>query len=256
MADLDQPHNTSRPGPAKFDVFQFGEDTAKYLLKPDVQFERPWIAVPGGDAFIFPAGVEGFEYNGTAEIALHKYLGDDEIDVSMTHRDEPHFTINGQFPGKTSVNNMLACKAVIAANTPERGKILHLPFILPRIQYVVIQDYNFSHSEDDRTETIAYRIQFLKIGVGKRISPGEPDPPSPNPDTQPVKDPKGKDQKQFVVKQGFQTLRKIAKKVYNNPDKWLVLFNKNHKRLEKIGINKHVAPNNMLPIGFIIYYSK
>ena len=251
MSSVEGPHNTSRPGIARPDTFQFGEDSARYLLQPDVQFERPWLSVPGGETFIFPAGVEGFEHSGTAEIAIHKYLGDDEIDISMVHRDEPAFSLTGQFPGKTSVNNMLACKAVCASKTPERGKILHLPFIMPRIQYVVVRDYNFAHSEDDRTETIAYRLSFLKIGVGRRISPGEPDLPSPNPETQ---QPVGDSQRLFRVRQGYRTLRAVSKKVYGNPDKWIKLFNLNQSKLNKLGITKREAPTALIPLGTMLKY--
>ena len=82
------------------------DDTAHYILKPDLQFYRPWLASPGvgasGIAFVWPLGIEGFTLASTAELGIHKYIGDNDIDIEIVYPDEYHITLNGIFPGKTA----------------------------------------------------------------------------------------------------------------------------------------------------------
>jgi hypothetical protein len=257
----DGPHNTARPPLVlttpghQGETFDIGDDPARYLATPEAMFERPWLSAPGSDvdAFVWPLGTEGFRYSGSSEYGIHKYIGDDEIEVNVIHRDEPHFELNGIFPGNTAPANMRALVAVIRADTTDNGKILHLPYILPTQQWVAVTDYSFSHEEGDRTKTIAYTISFLRMRAGKKQGTG---PPNTDPGANPTSgnDTRGDDVSVFVVKEGFRTLRAIAKKVYGSVEEWTKLFNKNEKKLKDKGITRSEAATHQLPLGMKITF--
>lgn len=211
-------------------------------------FERPWLMVPGGAAYVWPLGTEGFTLTGLTDVAIHKYIGDDEIDVNVMHRDEPRFEMSGLMPGNTAVDNMNSLLEVLRAPTPDRGKILFIPYAFPRQQMVVPLDWNFTHDESDRTRSIAYTVSFLRLGAGRRRGPGaENQNPSANP--APGSSNAGDSARTFTVKDGFRTLRAISKKVYGDPDKWTKLYNLNEKKLKNKGITKQEAATHKLPEG-------
>src|SRR5688500_16933540 len=105
MTHIPYKHNTAKPPPAISlkhgiaNLDQVVEDTAQYLLDPDDDFARPYLAIPGGRAFVWPLGVEGFELVDQAELGRHKYLGEIEIDIDVTHKAETMITLSGIFPG-------------------------------------------------------------------------------------------------------------------------------------------------------------
>lgn len=228
------------------------EDTAKYILDPDDDFARPYIAIPGGAAFVWPVGVEGFEVEDQAELGRHKYLGEIELDVDVIHKAETTITLSGTFPGWTSVENMQALRAVFFADTPERGKILHLPDILPNLQYVVAERGSFSHAQDDRTMDISYTFTVVKVGTGKRapnVGPTQPDSGRNN-------SPRGRGTRRYRATSNVNTLRKIARAVYKSEKRWTELYaiKQNAAWFDKRDIPSHRAPDYRLPLGTAIYY--
>jgi len=216
-------HNTVRPplspairhGGVKS---RFIDDSAKYILMPDVDFARPYLAVPGGDSFVWPLGVEGFDIQTSSQLGLHKYLGEIELDVSITHLAEKHIVLSGVFPGWTSDANMRALQSVYEADTPENGKILSLPGIFTNFNFVVGETLSFSRDPESRVQDINYSVSFIKVGLGKRIPPS-PDRPPPG-----GKGRRGRKQHFFTVNSRYYTLRMIARKLWHNANRWSDLY--------------------------------
>lgn len=233
-------------------TFQFGEDTARYTLDPGDEFHRPSIAIPNGAKFVWPVGTEGFRYSSNAALGIHRYIGDDEIEVSVIYRDEPHIELSGVFPGHTAATHMHNLREILEAKTPDNGKLLSLPHLFPRIQYVAAESWDFTHDPEDRTRSVAYTISFLKIGVGRRILAPKPDEPDQNPvpDAQPGR--------YFIVKDKYRTLRSISKKVYRDEKKWHRIHSLNKKKLDKYFKTNHIPnykyPWHKLPLGMKLKY--
>lgn len=226
------------------------QDTARYLVDPDDEFARPFLSVPGGNVFIWPLGTEGFEIVDTAELGKHKYLGDIELDVDVTHRGERSITLSGIFPGWTSVQNMQALSEIFYADTPARGKILHLPGILTTYNYVTCSSLRHSHAEDERTMDIAYSLEVVRIGVGPKAKPTGATEPNQG----------GKSSvagtRKFTVTMDENTLREIAADVYGSGARWVDLYaiKKNADFFNNHDVKQHQVPDYRLPNGHIIYY--
>lgn len=226
------------------------DDSAKYLLQPDLDFSRPYLAIPGTPrAFVWPLGIEGFELSGNTTLGIHRYLGEIELDVSIVHKDEMHIRLSGIFPGWTSVENMNALRKIYDADTPERGKILHLPGILPELQYVTGENFTFSHADDERTQDIQYQISFVKHDSRPYRKGERPRKPYPV-----RKRPKGYGRRFFVVTARYNTLRKIAYKLWHNGNRWTELYILNGKWFDKRDIPTHSIPDYRLPRGMKVRY--
>lgn len=226
-----------------------GQDPARRLI-PDSQLfhKRPSIQ-SGNNVFVFPGGVEGFRQNGQALLARHYYIGDDDVDIQVIHLDEAHFELSGVFAGISSVDNMRELKSVIVSPTPDRGKILYLPGLFERIQYVNVENYDFQHDPDDRTHSISYTITFVRTGLGKLIKDPHGKPPIPNPGVKNKN--KGKSHRQVKTQHGRQTLRQIAQFAYHNSNLWTRVLNLNEAKVHKLapGVPRHALPTHRFPIG-------
>ena len=236
-----------------------GQDPAKYLV-PDVNLyhKRPTLQ-SGDNVFVWPIGAEGVRQSGTATLAIHHYIGDDDADVQIIHKDESRIEMTGTFAGITGVDNMAALRLVIRHETSDPGKILFLPGIFERVQFVVVETYDFVHSADDRTHSWDYTISFVRTGAGRRISDPHGAPAPPNPGTRTT--PRGRPTRFITVKTGLRTFRTIAKKVYGNANKWAFLVSKNQQlisdakmSLSDIGIPYFNIPTYQWPLGTKIYY--
>jgi len=232
-----------------------GMDPAR-LLVPDgnLYHKRPYLQ-SGDLVYMWPVGVEGLRHSGTAALAIHRYIGDDDVDVQVVHRDESRIEMTGTFPGITSVDNVAALKLLIRDNTPNAGKILFLPGIFERVQYVVVENYDFVHAADDRTHSFDYTISFIRKGPGKRIADphGKPAPPNPTRKTKP----KGKPSRYAIARSGNQTLKQIANKMYGDANKWKHLADLNATLIADSS-NSNIAyyeiPTHRWPLGTKIYY--
>jgi hypothetical protein len=230
-----------------------GQDSARYLI-PDSQlyFKRPRL-ISGTREFVWPIGVEGFRRSGSALLAIHRPIGHNTSTIQVINKDESRIELTGTFPGRTAKDNMIALIDVIMATTPEKGKVLVMPGIFPREQYVYVENYDFVHDAEDRTHSIAYTITFIREAVGDKIKNVIGKPPVPNPTAK--KKPKGKPARTFTVKDGARTLRAIAQAVYKNPDKWRQIANLNDAYIQKalkpggVQVNAHQLPTFRWPIG-------
>jgi hypothetical protein len=245
-----------------------GLDPAGYLIDPgsvtgpgqhspgQLWNARPYI-VAGNTIFVFPVGVEGFNRAGTATIGSHKYLGDNSVDGVTTHYEEARITLRGTFPGITSHDTMVDCINILRAQTPDTGLVLYAPGVFDREQYVLAETWEFDHTEDDRTHSIEYTITFLRIGEGRAVTDPHGSTPNPNPEKRTIT--KGKPTRLFVVKDGAQTFRAIAQKVYGNSDKWTQLVSINSGQLAEwsrmsgvqayYGLPSYQLPTYRWPIG-------
>lgn len=238
-------------GDKRAGIYGFTNDPAKYLVERR-RFERPTLAVVGGAEFEWPLGVEGIRIAGTAQLAEHLFIGDNAPVVQVMHLDNRRIELTGMFPGLTGSTNVQDLLTVITANAPA-GKVLTLPGSMTfAAQIVQVESYDFSHPEDDRTNSWVYSITLRRVGVGKKV----PKPKvikSPNVPHSTTK-PKGKPAKIFVVRAGVRTLRAVSKSVYKNADRWREIYKKNEKVLNSLHIPLHQLPTKPLPLGMRLHY--
>lgn len=237
------------PSGAKGYIFSRNEDDTRYLMRPDAEFYRPWLATPGGTAFIWPGGIEGFSLTGNATTGIHHSIGSVHTDVQVVYPDEQHIILNGNFMGKTSVENVRAIRSVILQDSTEDGKILALPGVESQLLFVQVINNSFTHDQGDRTRGIAYSIEFIKVRTGRTLK------------TTPLLihksapalaiTPRGKSNTRTTVKQGKQTLRGISAGVHGTfgASSFLDLMSKNTKEIEKTGIPRHKITQVKLPLG-------
>jgi hypothetical protein len=232
------------------------DDSAHYILRPDVEFYRPWIASPavaaGGPAFVWPLGVEGFTIANNADLGIHKYIGTNDIDVEIIFPSERHITMNGIFPGKTAAQQFRALEAVILHPSTVFGKVLCLPLVAERVLYVTVSNYTFSHDQEDRTGTISYSLEFIQQGAGSQIKRKQLRPPKRNPTTK--TSPRGKSGKRRKTTSGT-TLRANAAQVYNDPAEQYTVLGRNLNDLTaQTGLAPHQLAYSPLPPGTTLNY--
>ena len=227
-----------------------GQDPAKYLIPDDfLRHGRPSIS-SGDNVFTFPIGVEGFRRSGQALLARHYYIGDNDVDVQVVHLDEARIELSGVFPGLTAVDNMIELSNLLTSPSPDRGKILFMPGIFERMQYVNIENYNFDHEAGDQTHSINYTISFLRTGLGKKIRDPHGQPPIPNPSVHTTV--RGANtHRTKTVRDGQRTLRQLAKMAYGTAQLWARILILNKTPLEKKlkNVPRHKWPNYRLPLG-------
>jgi hypothetical protein len=176
---------------------------------------------------------------------MHRYLGDIKLDVDVMHKDEFRIVLTGVFPGESSADNMNALREVYDLDTPDNGKILWLPGILPKLQYVVGESFDFSHGADDRFSDIDYTLTVVRVGTGPKVTVTDPVP---------SKSGTSRKARYFASTATVNTLRKIAAKLYRNSSRWGQLYDKNASWFTKRKISLHAVPDYRLPNGTKIYY--
>lgn len=245
---IGDPIDSDKPG-----VFTGGTETHKFLI-PKRRIETPILSVVGGGQFVWEAGLEGLRISGSATIAEHRYLGDNAVVGFVTHRDTGRIEMTGQFSGKTGATNVRDLRQLIMQVTPPGGKILTLPNrVFIKQQLVIVENYDFSHSADDRTDSFDYTVSFLMVGIGKKVRSTKKTRPPSNPQASKAK-PKGKPTRVFTTKNGASTLRAVAKIVYGNAERWRDIYNKNLKLLKSLNIPLHTLPTKTLPYGLKLHY--
>lgn len=247
-----RPETTSgKPAGEKF-VQGSGQDPARYLVfDSNLYHPRPYLT-SGIDTFYWPVGVEGLTDSGNATLSIHRYIGDDDADVQVIHRDESRIEMSGTFPGRHGIRSVQALKTIIRQTTPDIGKVLHLPGIFENVQYVTVENYSFNHGADDRTHSWDYSITFVRMGKGRRVRDPHGKPPPVNPSRKTV--PKGKAGRYVRIKVGQVTFRQIAKKVYGNANKWHQLVDLNLKLVVGTGLPMWKIPTHRWKLGIRIYY--
>lgn len=237
-----------------------GQDPARYLVRDSNLYHRRPSLQSGNLVFVFPVGVEGMRHTGQATLAIHHYFGDDDAEVQILHKDESRIELSGTLPGIRGVESMAALRILIRDTPPDIGKILFLPGIYERVQYVVVESYDFTHAADDRTHSWDYVITFVRTGAGRRLPDPHGKPPPPNPGT--TKTPRGKYTRFWRTGSGgARTFRQISKIVYGSASKWKLLvdlnndlINSERQRLKQDGIASFDIPNFRWSLGTKIYY--
>jgi hypothetical protein len=230
-----------------------GQDPARYVVTMSELYHKRPALIVGDQVFVWPIGTEGFRRTGNATLGIHHYLGDNRVDVHVIHRDEARIEMSGTFPGFTAQDNMVALIQVLTGTTPKKGKILYLPGIFENVQYVTVENYDFSHQEDDRTHSIAYSISFIRTDIGRRALDPHGQPPVPNPWIRKIG--KGESARTVIVRSGVRTLKAVAHRAYGTPNLWhrVVLLNRNtilkYQKKRKIKIPSHKMPTYRWPIG-------
>jgi hypothetical protein len=238
-----------RPG-----VYNNLHDPARLLVER-TRYERPKITA-GPASFEWPLGVEGVTISGTPTLAEHRYLGDKDVVLQVTHADDQRIILTGQFSGLTGTRNMSDLMTVIRAPQPPNGKVLSLPrIVFPNLLYVVIADYSFDHPQEDRNNSWDYTITFRRIAIGKLVKKPKSITSPVNPRTNKGRaKPRGKSSRIFTVHAGGNTLRAVAKLVYGNSNRWNEIYNKNTTTLKKLGVPMHLIPTKRLPYGMKLTY--
>jgi hypothetical protein len=247
--------------------FVYGnKDSAAFLVKDSGRkFQRPWIKA-GGLKYTWPIGIEGFRVSGTMLTALHRYIGDNVAVADTIHFNEGHIEISGMLPGMTSPGSMVKLIDVLMARNK---KTLSLPGVLPKVQYVVVENYDFSHTEDDRTSSITYTISMIRTGnVGtSKGSGGSGGGGSTFGAVQGVSGaPTGSQRsvgtespRTFATTQSVDTFRAVADAVYGDVDQWPKLVDLNRDRLVNnnpslTNVNTYQLPYFRWPVGTKIVY--
>lgn len=243
--------------------YKNNDPVKRIVADSGLKFARPSISA-GGKTFTWPVGVEGFEITGQAFLGIHHYIGDNVAAVNVIHFDERRITLSGTLPGLKSTDGMVSLQDVV---TSRSKKILKMPGILPREQYVVTDNYNFRHDEDDRTSSIVYSVVLIRVGAGDSAGSGKgsgaalaataSEAASGAPVTA-QRASQTQSQRTFAVVDGVDTFRAISARVYGNVDQWpqLVTLNANTISINNPGLS--VRPDQMAyyrwPVGTKIRY--
>lgn len=241
-----------------------GENPARYLVNPgrvmapgkhsagQLRHARPYL-VSGNVIFVFPVGVEGFNAAGQSTLGLHTYIGGNAVAAQTVMRETGRLTLSGTFPGGTAQDAMVNCRNILRSKPPAPGLVLYAPGVFETEQFVVPEDWEFDHAEDDRTHSITYRITFVRVGNGKGVVDPHGTPARPNPTTQRRKP--SKTSRLYAVRSGVVTFQQISKAVYGTTSKWTQLVSLNSTLVQRAyNLTAHQLPTYRWPIGTLIRY--
>jgi len=240
-------------------------DTAKRLVaEGSLKYASPWIAA-GGLKFTWPFGAEAFRIYGNSLNAIHKYIGGNTPDVNVIHFHEGRIEISGTFPGLTSSAHSQKLQDVVTSRN--KKKTFALPGVLAKVQFVVIDSYDFSHTADDRTSSIDYSLVLIRVGNtgGGSASGGgsrslESFDAATGATGAPERASLSQSDRTFSVVQGVDTFRAISDQVYGDVNQWPTLVDLNRAALLNNNPNLGLAfttyqiPYFRWPIGTKIAY--
>lgn len=178
-------------------VWSPGDDPARYLIDPgrwnpsqkrttpgQLAHSRPWLD-SGRQIFVWPIPTEGFQRSGTNQLALHHYIGHENVDVQIIHRGEKRIQMNGVFPGLSAQQAMVNLENTLNDDPPDIGMTLNVPGVFDQVKFVAPESWEFTHDTDDNTHSIQYTVTFVIIGESSRV----PDPSGATPPTNPLDHP-------------------------------------------------------------------
>jgi hypothetical protein len=227
------------------------QDTAVYLVRPGVNFIRPWLAIRNGPAFQWPLGMEGFTLTIDPTLGIHKFVGDNAVTVDVIHRGEEHITLSGNFPGSSAPALIRALRDLVYQGAPDEGKILFLPEVMRFAQRVQVVHAEFSRTEENRGRDASYSIEFVRLGqlnsLTKSIVPVISSP-------QVVTGKTAKSTRSVSADAKHNTLRKIALWKLNDARKWRTVYDANQKFFVSHSIPLAKAPDYRLPAGLKVYF--
>lgn len=226
-------------------------DDARYIVRPGIDFMRPWLAIRNGPAFQFPLGLEGFNLTIDPTLGIHKFIGDNKVSISVIHFGEEHFTMSGNFIGDSAPDLLRALRDLVYQGAPPEGKILYVPEIMSYAQRVQVAQATFDRPQDARGRDLSYSIEFVRMGtLTDKTSGSKGKQTTPNP-TAPKR---GKSQHSVNTDAIHNTLRKIAAWKLGGADKWRTVYNANESYFVKRNIPISKAPDYRLPPGTTIHY--
>lgn len=225
-------------------------DTASYVLRPGVNFVRPWLGIRNGPAFQWPLGLEGFTLSIDPLLGIHKFIGDNAVTVDVLHAGEEHFTMQGSFLGLSAPALIRALRDVVYQGAGSEGKILFIPEIMSHAQRVEVVHAEFSRAQDSRGKDADYSIEFVRLGTLNAIS-SLVAPIIPTPQVATGK--KAKSSKSIQVDAKHNTARKIARWKLGDATKWRTIYNANEKFYNNNNVKLAKAPDYRIPNGTKIY---
>lgn len=245
-----------------------GDDPAAMIVNPS-RFRKPQL-ISGDRNFTWPIGIEGFRVAGRATLGVHRPIGRNAVSVSVIHLDEGRISLDGEFAGLTAVENMVKLRDVCMAAPPANGKLLILPGVFEEVQYVMVEEHDFTHDQDDRTHSIAYNISMIRIGSqgdadqfatmtapaqpGNSSTPrGEGSPNSAGPNS-PGSTVTIGGTSVYLTTSSTATLREIAQLKLGSADKWPILVEYNRPIF--VGVASHEIPTMRFPPGTGIIVAK
>jgi hypothetical protein len=239
-------------------------DTAKRLVaQGSLKFAPPWIAA-GGLKFTWPFGAEGFRIYGGSLNAVHRYIGGNTPDANVIHFHEGRIEMTGTFPGLTSP--AMIGKLQDIATSRSKRKTFALPGVLAKVQYVIVDTYDFGHPVDDRTSSIDYSLTLLRVGntgggsgSGGGSSALEAVQGLSGAVGAPERASSSKSDRTFSVVQGVDTFRAVADRVYGDVNQWPFLVELNRNTLvnnnpDLANVSAYQLPYYRWPIGTKIAY--
>jgi hypothetical protein len=233
-----------------------GEDEARYILMPDAEFDRPWIASPqgsSGPAFVWPLGVEGFSFSSNATAGIHHYIGDNDVYVDIVYPDEYHLVLNGVFPGNTSPQLMSLLRQVILHQPDPPGiKLLSIAPAAALIQRVRVINHSFTRDAGDTYTRINYSIECIRTGTGSAALSTIDAIPDPDPSNSQLR---GSALGRHTVKsiQDFPGLASLLYKSNGLPAQ-MQLWSLNEAKMESLSIPLFKIPYALIPVGTVINY--
>lgn len=265
MAQSDQNYKTQYGADLIGDNFPYDpfkrqgdpSDDAYYIMRPGVDFLRPWLAIRGGGAFQWPLGIEGFTIVIDPTLGIHKFIGDNAVKVDVVHNGQESINLSGSFPGtQGDPDNDVAIQAfrnlreMVYRDTPNEGKILYVPLLMSNAQRVVVAHAEFGRSADQRGTDMSYSIDFMRTG----IAAAAPDVTIPDPQPQPTVGKKGNTARHLNADAKHNTLRKIAAWKLGGADQWRSIYDKNRNYFTNNKIVMAKVPDYRLPQGTVVYY--
>lgn len=225
-------------------------DPARYVARPGIDFLRPWLAIRNGIAFQWPLGLQGWGLTTDPTLGIHKYIGDNAVEIDVIHAGEEHITMTGQFLGDTAPALVQALREVVRRIVPREGKILYIPEILTHAQRVQVVRSEFSGDEDVRGRDCRYSIEFAIMGLAGKV-PG-PQYTADELPTTAIK--KGVSPRTVSADSKHNTLRKIAAWKLGNSAKWRTIYELNELWFVAHSISSAKAVDYRIPLGTSIYY--
>lgn len=226
-------------------------DTAHFIARPGVDFQRPWLAIENGVAFQWPLGLQGYDLSTEPQLGLHHFIGDNKVVVDVVHSGDERITLAGSFPGDSAPDLMEALREVVRRDGGERGKILFVPEVMPHAQRVQVAMSKFSRPPDGRGRDHSYSIDLIIVGIASANSKT----------TGTVTDPvvttakkKGTSARKVSTNAKYNTLRKIAAWKLGDSVKWRQIYELNESWFTSRHIPIAQVPDYRLPLGTPLYF--
>ena len=224
-------------------------DEASYLVRPGVDFLRPWIAIENDIAFQWPLGVQGFDFTTDPVLGSHTFIGDNAVVLDVLHTGVEALTLTGTFPGESSPSLFQALREVVR-RVAVNGKILFIPEVMSHAQRVQVSHFESSRDSGERGRTLGYSLAVQIVG---QASPNSTPAYTLSPVSSTAAN-KGTSARTVAVNSTHRTLRQLALWKLGSAAKWTQIYTANEAYFVNHSIPKSQAPTHRLPLGLKFYY--